>query len=182
MHQARIIDPQRDIFVLDDEDEPSEFHSIVIFLDDFSHLRPDDREDNADDDAPKIVQLYSETDDEAEDSPDGDKDKDEEEDVRPDKWYCVNPNCPFGPAFENDIENGSCCICEAQRPPMDDIISAHKAKLKADKAAEKAAAAMEAGSEDEAEDGEEPLHHLRLKMLKRDLRHIISHQQRIIAL
>ena len=65
---------------------------------------------------------------------------------------------------------------------MDDIISAHKAKLKADKAAEKAAAAMEAGSEEEADDGEEPLHHLRLKMLKRDLRHIISHQQRIIAL
>lgn len=34
----------------------------------------------------------------------------------------------------------------------------------------------------EKEDEGEPLHHLRIKMLQRDIRHVISHQQRIIAL
>jgi len=39
---------------------------------------------------------------------------------------------------------------------------------------------MEGG--DEEEDEGEALHHLRLKMLKRDIRHVISHEQRLIAL
>ena len=71
MHQARVIDPQRDICVVADEDEPQKFNSIVIFLDDFSHLRANDKDDpdggeDGDDDelSPKIVHLYSETDDE----------------------------------------------------------------------------------------------------------------------
>ena len=63
MHQARIIDPQRDISVLPDEEDPENFHSIVVYIDDFSHLRPNDKDgdDGADEDDmnPKIVQLYS---------------------------------------------------------------------------------------------------------------------------
>ena len=47
-----------------------------------------------------------------------------------------------------------------------------KAKKRADKLAEKAAAAVDVDSE--AEEGE-PLHHLRLKKLQRDIRHVISH-------
>mmetsp|Transcript_30593 Transcript_30593/g.40695 ORF Transcript_30593/g.40695 Transcript_30593/m.40695 type:complete len:165 (-) Transcript_30593:3224-3718(-) len=162
-----------------DEDEPAEFHSIVIFIDDFSHMRPNDKDGDADEneDGPKIVQLYSETDDEKEDSPDGENDgeaKAEEEEIRPEVYACSNSGCPI-PGFENDIENSCCVVCEAPRPPMEELVAAIKAKMKADKAAEKAAAAMEAGDEDDADDGEEPLHHMRLKMLKRDIRHVISH-------
>ena len=43
-HQARIVDPQRDICVMIDEDEPDKYHSIVVFMDDFSHLRKNDKE------------------------------------------------------------------------------------------------------------------------------------------
>ena len=51
VHQARIIDPQRDICVFPDDDEPETFHSIVIFLDDFSHFRKNDKEDDDEDDS-----------------------------------------------------------------------------------------------------------------------------------
>ena len=55
---------------------------------------------------------------------------------------------------------------------MDQLIEEFKAKRKVEKAEERAAAAMDANSDDE--EGE-PLHHLRLKKLRRDLRHVISH-------
>ena len=61
VHQARIIDPWRDICVLDDEEEPEKFHSVVIFMDNFHHFRPNDKEEaegelsDADESAPKIV-------------------------------------------------------------------------------------------------------------------------------
>ena len=64
-----------------DEEDPQNFHSIVIFLDDFSHLRKndkdgdDDESEDEDDLAPKIVPLYSETDDEREEG-DGNGDGD----------------------------------------------------------------------------------------------------------
>lgn len=70
MHQARIIDPQKDIFVMADEDEPDKYHSIVIFMDEFSYWRPNDKnksgndESDADDDGPKIVPLYVDSDEE----------------------------------------------------------------------------------------------------------------------
>ena len=81
--------------------------------------------------------------------------------------------------FENDIDNSTCVVCEAARPPMDQLIAEFKAKHKAEQAEAKAAAAMDADSDDE--EGE-PLLHLRLKKVRRDLRHVISHDQRIIAL
>ena len=125
------------------------------------------------------MHLYSETDDEKEEGgEEGSKEEEKEEEVRPEVYACANSECPV-PGFENDIDNESCVICDGRRPPMDEIISAEKQKRKAAKAEEKAAAAMDGGEE---EDEGEPLHHLRLKMLKRDLRHIISHEQRIIAL
>ena len=49
MHQARIIDPQRDIHVMPDQEDPENFHSVVIYLDNFSHLRVNDTQ--GDDDA-----------------------------------------------------------------------------------------------------------------------------------
>ena len=187
MHQARIIDPQKDIHVMPDEDEPDQFHSIVIFLDDFSHLRANDNEmgdggndaDDLDDMAPKIVQLYSETDDEKEDG-DGNGDDEAKEEVvdRPTMYICTGAQCPCG-GMENDIDNDECVYCCAERPPMEDLLAAHKAKRKAEKAEEKANAAANADSDDE--EGE-PLYHLRLKKLKRDIRHLISHDQRLIAL
>ena len=188
MHQARVIDPQKDIKVMPDEDDPANFHSIVVYIDDFSHLRPNDKDadEGSDSDAdetlaPKIVPLYSETDDEKDDSKaeggDQEKAKEEEEVVRPEMYNCTNTDVCGG--FENDIDNSSCVVCETPRPPMEELIEAHKAKLKADKAADKAAAAADVDSD--AEEGE-PLHHLRLKKLKRDLRHVISHDQRLIAL
>lgn len=89
MHQARVIDPQKDVKVMADEEDPANYHSIVVYIDDFSHLRPNDKDadEGGDSDAdetlaPKIVPLYSETDDEKDDSKgegDGqDKEKEEE--------------------------------------------------------------------------------------------------------
>ena len=171
-----------------DEEDPQNFHSIVIFLDDFSHLRKndkdgdDDESEDEDDLAPKIVPLYSETDDEREEGDgngDGDQPKDAAaaEDERPSMYNCRNVGVCGG--FENDIDNGSCVVCDTPRPPMEELIEAHAAARKAEKAAAKAAAAQDAVSDDE--EGE-PLHHLRLKKLKRDIRHVISHDQRLIAL
>lgn len=184
MHQARVIDPQRDICVMPDEEQPESFHSIVLFLDDFSHMRVNDKEDNdqdseEDDLAPKIIPLYSETDDEKEEGKDGDEKAEEEKAVeeRPSMYNC--PNVGVCGGFENDIENSTCVVCEAPRPPMDQLIAEFNAKKKAEQAEAKAAAALDANSEDE--EGE-PLLHLRLKKLRRDLRHVISHDQRIIAL
>ena len=159
--------------MLPDEESPEEYHSIVIYIDEFSHQRPDDREIE-DEDEERIIQLYSETDDEKEEGAEDEstKQEDNEPEVRPETYACSNPGCPM-PGFENDIDNPTCCICEGPRPPMDELIAALKAKLKADKAAEKAAAALDGGEEEEED---EPLHHLRLKMLKRDLRHMISHE------
>ena len=74
--------------------------------------------------------------------------------------------------FENDIDNENCCICDAPRPPMEELMASLKLELKKKAAEEKAAAALNANSDDE--EGE-PLHHIRLKMLRRDIRHIISH-------
>lgn len=53
--------------ILPDEEQPEEYHSLVIFVDEFSHERPDDREID-DDDENKIILLHSETDDEKDES------------------------------------------------------------------------------------------------------------------
>ena len=167
-----------------DADEPEKYHSIVIFMDDFCHMRPNDKEatgnddSDGDDDGPKIVPLFCDSDDEK-DGADGDAPKDDgkaAEDL-PENYNCGNTDVCGG--FENPIDNDVCVVCEAPRPPMDELIEAHKAKMKAEKAAEKEAAAMDADSEEE--DGE-PLHHVRLNKLKSDIRHVISHDQRLIAL
>ena len=54
--------------MFDDEQEPSAYFSILLFLDGFSHLRENDHEVNEDDidDAKLLKLLHSETDDEAE--------------------------------------------------------------------------------------------------------------------
>jgi len=41
-HKVRIIDPQRDITFIPDEDDPEKYHSIVIIFDGFSHMREND--------------------------------------------------------------------------------------------------------------------------------------------
>lgn len=148
--------------ILPDEQEPEEYHSIVIFIDLFVHDRPDDRELDEDDEK-KISLLHSETDDEKDDS----EEKKDEEDVKKEEevvltvFKCRNSGCPM-PGFETDIESEACCICDTPRPPMSELIAQHKAELAAQKAAEKAAAAMD-GAEEEEEG--EPLHHIRMKML-----------------
>ena len=168
-----------------DEEEPEKYHSIVVFLDDFSHMRPNDKEmgdageasADEDDSAPKIVPLYSETDDEKQDGDEQEAVAEEDSgNDRPAMYNCVGGQCG---GMENDIDNAECVFCCAARPPMDELIAAHKAKMKAEKAEAKAVAAANADSD--AEEGE-PLHHIRLKKLKRDIRHVISHDQRLIAL
>jgi hypothetical protein len=62
---------------------------------------------------------------------------------------------------------------------MEELMAAFKIELKKKAAEEKAANALNAESDDE--EGE-PLHHIRLKKLRRDMRHVISHDQRLIAL
>ena len=127
---------------MQDEDEPEKFHSIVIFLDDFSHMRANDKEDDDDessddDDAPRIVQLYSETDDEKDENEEGAgaEGKDDQasaKEERPSMYNC--PNVGFCGGFENDIDNSVCVVCEHPRPPMEQLIAEHMAKLKADQA------------------------------------------------
>ena len=62
---------------------------------------------------------------------------------------------------------------------MEELIKEHMVKLKAEEEAKKAAAKLDADSDEE--DGE-ALHHVRIKKLRRDIRHVISHDQRKIAL
>ena len=87
-----------------DEDEPEKYHSIVVFLDDFSHLRKNDKEAEGDEVSdgdsnqedeefgPKIVPLYSETDDEADGNAEDNKDDDAapKEEERPSMYNCGN--------------------------------------------------------------------------------------------
>ena len=119
------------------------------------------------------MHLYSQTDDEGEgdEAAVDDKPKEDEQHVsRPSMYNCLNVGVCGG--FENDIDNENCCICDAPRPPMEELMASLKLELKKKAAEEKAAAALNANSDDE--EGE-PLHHIRLKMLRRDIRHIISH-------
>ena len=102
--------------MLDDEEEPEKFHSVVIFMDNFHHFRPNDKEEaegelsDTDESAPKIVQLYSETDDEKPDGEEGkEEEKEEEEQVRPENYFCKNMEVCMG--FENPIENEECVVC-----------------------------------------------------------------------
>ena len=54
----RIIDPKKDIQFLPDEEEPSEYYSVVIITDGFSHLREDDQKmDPLDEDNPNYIEL-----------------------------------------------------------------------------------------------------------------------------
>ena len=120
--------------------------------------------------------MYSETDDEKEDNPDGKgeeegKDAEDEEVDRPQMYNCANIGVCGG--FENDIDNECCLVCDTPRPSIEELMKAAASARKAEKAAAKAAEAENAGSE--AEDEGEPLYHLRLKKLRRDVRHIISH-------
>ena len=124
--------------------------------------------------------LYSETDDEAEAGEKKDEEDAPKEDERPPMYNCTNIGVCGG--FENDIDNTTCVVCEAPRPPMDELIEEYKAKKKAEKAEARAAAAAEANDDGEGEEEGEPLHHLRLRKLQRDLRHVISADQRKIAL
>jgi hypothetical protein len=63
-----VLDADRDIQLVDDEEDPQAYFSILIFLDGFSHLRENDHELSDEDDDPiKLLKLlHSETDDEAE--------------------------------------------------------------------------------------------------------------------
>mmetsp|Transcript_18789 Transcript_18789/g.23392 ORF Transcript_18789/g.23392 Transcript_18789/m.23392 type:complete len:127 (+) Transcript_18789:663-1043(+) len=64
-HQAVVLDPKRDVQVLDDEEQPDKFYSVVLVLDGFSHMREMDHEPDEDEDRSKMLKLlYSETDDE----------------------------------------------------------------------------------------------------------------------
>ena len=67
----------------------------------------------------------------------------------------------------NPLSVGTCEVCgTGKKPPMDQIIAEHKARL-----------AAEAGEPVEVEEAAEtPLHKVRLGLLARDLRHIISHE------
>ena len=73
--------------------------------------------------------------------------------------------------MENAVENINCLFCDAARPPMEELIAAEKARLKEE-------AALNKADQDESEDEGEPLFHIRLNMLRRDLRHMMSHAQK----
>jgi hypothetical protein len=75
-HKARVIDPQRDIIMIPDDDEPDKFYSLVVLIDGFCQTRPEDHLDDAPGEDPKKLKLlYSETDDEG----DGKEEKKKEE-------------------------------------------------------------------------------------------------------
>lgn len=80
------------------------------------------------------------------------------------------PNVGVCGGFENSTDNESCVVCEHPRPPMSELIAEAKAKLKEQKALEDANK-----DEDSEEEQGEPLHEIRMKMLRRDIRHVISH-------
>lgn len=119
-----VLDHERDVQVIDDEDEPGSFMTIVLFIDGFSHLRELDHEPDEDDDDSKMLKLlHSETDDEGEGDEGGDKAKIEEEksqsakEAGPTVWNC--PIC----TFENPVSTPTCAICEqGQRPSMQELI------------------------------------------------------------
>lgn len=100
-HQAIVLDVDKDVQVMDDEEAPEKFFTIILFLDGFSHLRDNDHEleDEDDDEAKLLKLLHSETDDEAEDKPEGEEAKEEvkkPKDEGPQEWACsictlVNP-------------------------------------------------------------------------------------------
>ena len=170
-HQAIVLDADRDIKIVDDEEDPTNFVSIVVFIDGFSHLREMDHEADEDDDTSKMLKLlHSETDDEAEDAePKIEEEKKEPvKEAGPTAWSC--PIC----TFENEMSAGTCTICmSGQRPSQQE--------LEAQAAEAQAIAKQEAKeAKEEANQGvvKEPLHQTRLKMLARDIRHMISHDQR----
>lgn len=109
-HQAIVLDANRDVQVLDDEEDPQNFFTIVLFLDGFSHLRDLDHElEDEDDDESKLLKLlHSETDDEAEEKEEGEPKVEEvkkPKDEGPQEWSC--PVCTFA----NPVSIGSCDIC-----------------------------------------------------------------------
>ena len=168
-HKVRIIDPQKDIVFMDDEKDPENYHSIVIIYDGFSHLRENDQVmDPTDEDNDNYIELlYSQTDDEggAADALEAEKAKKAEERRKaenPEEWQCSICTC-FNP-----IGNTVCEVCgTGNRPPMEEIIAAKKAEL--------AAAAGTQIPDSEQSKEKTPLHKTRLKLLSRDIRHIISH-------
>ena len=115
-HKVRIIDPQKDITFLPDEDEPENFHTIIIIFDGFSHMRENDQIlDPTDfDNNNYFEQLFSQTDDEGDDSgkAEQEKEKARKEEMQskadnPENWNCSMCTC------ENDISVETCGVCEA---------------------------------------------------------------------
>lgn len=166
-HHVRVVDPQRDIITIPDDDEPEKYFSLIIIIDGFCQTRPDDHlEDEPGQEPTKLKLLHSETDDEGDGNGEKDKKEEAEEDIPPPTMY----NCPQE-GFENDIDNNECLACGSPRPPMEMLIEIERKKILE---ARKAALA----EKDVDSDDGEPLFHIRLKMLKRDLRHLMSNHQK----
>ena len=125
-----------------------------------------------------IKLLYSETDDE----------KDEKDDKEEPKEEVKKPEAPQGPSewncpictFINEMENATCICCEAgQRPSREELEREFKAALEQSK--QEAKEQKELEKEQDA-DKKESLVHTRLRLLARDIRHMISHDQREVVL
>jgi len=84
----------------------------------------------------------------------------------PKEWACGACTC-FNPMGAK-----KCGICETPAPPMEDIIAEHKEKLNAERK-QRGEVVVESKAE------VVPLHMKRLSMLQSDLRHMISHEQRL---
>ena len=109
-HQAIVLDGERDIQIIDDEEDPDNFYSVMIILDGFSHLRENDHEPDDDDDRSKMLKLlHSETDDEAEDNQAGQGPQIEEEKPQEPDEPCIW-NCPIC-TFENPFSIALCEVC-----------------------------------------------------------------------
>ena len=177
-HQVCIIDPQKDITFLPDEEDPENFHTIVIIFDGFSHMRANDQlMDPLDDDDPNRIELlYSQSDDEGEGNDKLEEEKSKKAEAKkkaenPDEYSCAM--C----TMLNHISLSTCDCCGSERPPMAQIVEASIAAYE-----ESCGGAGGDGANGEAKLERTPLHKTRLEMLTRDIRHMISHDQRLIIL
>jgi len=171
-HKARVLEPVFDVSFVACQDDPAKFNAVIV-LDGFSHMRLLD--DGASEDSEemkrkhKIDLLYA-------DSEEEDAGKDEEEakkeaerakraeEEKPKDWQCGV--C----TFINDLKGKQCMMCGSDAPSYEEIVAEHIAKLNVER--------KQKGEVVEVHETE-PLHIKRLKMLQSDLRHMISHDQRL---
>ena len=129
--------------------------------------------DPADEEDPNRIELlYSQTDDEGEDAAKLDEEKEKKAEARrkaekPEEYSCAA--C----TMINPINLVNCDICGSERPPMEQIVNASIAAFEESQGG----AADDGGAGGDTE--RTPLHTTRLQMLARDIRHVISHDQRL---